>query len=217
MPELPEVEAVCRKLRKTAVGARIVDAHIERRRITAPRSPEEVEELVTGRSIESVTRRGKNILVSLSGGLVMHVHLRMTGDLYVIPDWRLRATATNAWFAFEDGRGLVFRDTRGLGSLRVLDDAQLRTLLAQIGPEPLSAAFSNEALLRSAAGSRQPIKLFLMDQRRVAGPGKHLCGRGAVSSRYRSARSGRLAEGAAPRSAACGHCRRFARCGKISL
>jgi formamidopyrimidine-DNA glycosylase len=89
----------------------------------------------------------------------------------VIPDWRLRATGTSAWFAFDDGRGLIFRDTRGLGSLRVLDEAQLRKLLAQIGPEPLSAAFTNEAFLGSASGSRQPIKLFLMDQRRVAGLG----------------------------------------------
>src|SRR5262249_31429679 len=122
-------------------------------------------------SIERVTRRGKNILISLSGGLTMHVHLRMTGDLHVIPDWRLRAVGISAWFALDDGRGLVFRDTRGLGSLRVLDEAQLRKLLAQVGPEPLSAAFTDAAFLRSAAGSRQPIKLFLMDQRRVAGLG----------------------------------------------
>ena len=49
-----------------------------------------VDMTLTGRSIERINRRGKNILIGLSGGLAMRVHLRMTGNLYVVPDWRLR-------------------------------------------------------------------------------------------------------------------------------
>jgi formamidopyrimidine-DNA glycosylase len=75
MPELPEVEAVCRKLRKQAIGAALVLAHIERRRITTPQDPVEVETLATGHTIERIDRRGKNILIRLSGGLAMRVHL----------------------------------------------------------------------------------------------------------------------------------------------
>jgi formamidopyrimidine-DNA glycosylase len=171
MPELPEVEAVCRKRRKQAVGATLASAHIERRRITAPQDPVEVEALAAGRSIERIGRRGKHILIGLSGGLTMLVHLRMTGNLYVIPDWRLRAAGTSAWFAFEDGRGLLFEDTRGLGSLTIPDAAALEHALARLGPEPLSPQFIAAAFLESAAASRQPAKLFLMDQRRVAGLG----------------------------------------------
>ena len=171
MPELPEVEAVCRRLRKQAVGATIVSTHIERRRITAPQDPVEVETLATGRSIERIDRRGKNILIGLSGGLAMRVHLRMTGNLYVVPDWRLRVAGISAWFELEDGRGLIFEDTRGLGALTIHDAASLRKLLDGLGPEPLSCQFTAEALIRSAAGLRQPAKLFLMDQRRIAGLG----------------------------------------------
>ncbi len=171
MPELPEVEAVCRKLRKQAIGATLVSAHIERLRITAPQDPAEVEALASGRSIERVGRRGKHILIGLSGGLTMLVHLRMTGNLYVIPDWRLRAAGASAWFAFEDGRGLLFEDTRGLGSLTIHDAASLRQTLGGLGPEPLSRRFTAGAFLESAAASRQPAKIFLMDQRRVAGLG----------------------------------------------
>ncbi len=156
MPELPEVEAVCRKLRKHAIGATLVSAHIERRRITAPQDPAEVEALATGHTIERIDRRGKNILIGLSGGLAMRVHLRMTGNLYVVPDWRLRVSGVSAWFELDDGRGLLFEDTRGLGSLTIHDAAALRKLLDDLGPEPLS---------------RQPAKQFLMDQRRVAGLG----------------------------------------------
>ncbi len=167
MPELPEVEAVCRKLRKQAAGATIVAAHIERRRITAPQDPSDVEAQLSGRSIERVDRRGKNILIVLSGGITVRVHLRMTGNLYVIPDFRLRAAHLSAWFELADGRGLLFEDTRGLGTLVICDVSAL----AGLGPEPLSRQFTAEAMVRSAAESRQPAKLFLMDQRRIAGLG----------------------------------------------
>jgi formamidopyrimidine-DNA glycosylase len=167
MPELPEVEAVCRKLRKQATGATLVTVRVERPRITAPQDPAEVEARLKGRSIERIERRGKNILIGLSGGLTMRVHLRMTGNLYVIPDWRLRVASSNAWFALQDGRGLVFEDTRGLGTLTIQEGTELEGL----GPEPLSRQFTAEALVRSAAGLRQPAKLFLLDQRRIAGLG----------------------------------------------
>ena len=167
MPELPEVEAVCRKLRRQAIGATLADAHIERLRITEPQNPREVEARLRGRAIERIDRRGKNILIILSGGLTMRVHLRMTGNLYVIPDWRLREARSNAWFALDDGRGLLFEDTRGLGTLTIHEGTGLEGL----GPEPLSRQFTAEAFVHSAAGLRQPAKLFLLDQRRIAGLG----------------------------------------------
>ena len=167
MPELPEVEAVCRRLRKHATGATLAAAHIERRRITSPQDPAEVEAQISGRSIERIHRRGKNILIALSGGVTLRIHLRMTGNLYVIPDHRLRAARSNAWFELADGRGLLFEDTRGLGTLVIADESAL----AGLGPEPLSRQFTAAALIRSALESRQPAKLFLLDQRRIAGLG----------------------------------------------
>lgn len=171
MPELPEVEAVCRKLRRDAKGATIAAAHIERRRITGRQNPAVVETMVTGHSIERILRRGKNILIELSAGTTMRIHLRMTGNLSVIPDYRFRPAAISAWFAFSDGRALLFEDTRGLGSLTVHDAAEIQTLVATLGAEPLSRKFTAQALIDSAEGLTQPTKLFLMDQRRVAGLG----------------------------------------------
>src|SRR5882724_8192107 len=165
MPELPEVEAVCRKLRRQAIGATLADAHIERLRITERQNPREVEARLRGRVIERIDRRGKNILIILSGGLTMRVHLRMTGNLYVISDWRLREARSNAWYALDDGRGLLFEDTRGLGTLTIHEGTGLEGL----GPEPLSRQFTAEAFVRSADGLRQTAKLFLLDQRRIVG------------------------------------------------
>ncbi len=165
MPELPEVEAVCRKLRRAAEGCVIASGHIVRKRISAPQDPAEVETRAAGRTIERVERRGKNIFLHLTGGLAMHVHLRMTGNLEVIPDARFRPYAASAWFEFDDGRALLFEDPRGLGTLRLIDE------LPELGIEPLSRGFSDAALTRMTAESRAPIKLFLMDQTKIAGIG----------------------------------------------
>ena len=169
MPELPEVEAVCRNLRKHAIGATISSIHINRPRITGGQNIPGVPG--DSPSIERIARRGKNILIHLSTGRTLRIHLRMTGNLYVIPDFRFRPASTSAWFEFTDGRALVFQDTRGLGALTLHTAAEIEQLLTTLGPEPLSRRFTAEALIQSAKRLRQPAKLFLMDQRRVAGLG----------------------------------------------
>src|SRR5690348_13996667 len=114
MPELPEVEAICSKLREQITGERITAAAVLRSGITHPQSPAEVESLVRGQCIEVVERRAKNILIRLSGGWWIRIHLRMTGNLYVLPDIRLRPAATRVCIELSRHRGLVFEDTRAL-------------------------------------------------------------------------------------------------------
>jgi formamidopyrimidine-DNA glycosylase len=130
-----------------------------------------VEAALTGRRIVAVERRAKNILLRLDNTSAVHVHLRMTGNLYVVPDWRLRPHPVSAWMRFGDGRALVFEDPRGLGTLRVLDAAGCRAIEDSSGVEPLSRAFTVERFTVLAKASKLPAKLFLMDQRRVAGLG----------------------------------------------
>lgn len=136
-----------------------------------PQSPDEVEDLLRGRLIEAVDRRAKYILVRLSGGLVMRVHLRMTGNLYVVPDVRFRPQATRAYFEFRGHRGMVFEDFRALGRIHVRGAAETEELLKGLGPEPLAPEFQVEVFQAAAKSSSQAAKLFLMDQTRVAGLG----------------------------------------------
>lgn len=171
MPELPEVEAVCRKLRADGAGRRIVQARIERAGITRPQSASWIEEAMTGRRMETVERRGKNILLHLDGDLVAHIHLRMTGNLYVVPDVRFRPVAARAWWELEGGKGLIFEDPRALGRVHVHRAEALDALFAGVGVEPLADAFTVEHLRARAKGCRKPAKLFLMDQKHVAGLG----------------------------------------------
>ena len=171
MPELPEVEAVCRKLRRQAKGAVIVAAGIIRPSIAAPQKAPHIEAAMAGRVLEDVRRRGKNILLLLSGGQALHIHLRMTGNLYVIADARLRPAGARAWFELEGGRAIIFEDERALGRLRLLGPAQIAALDREVGPEPLDRSFTAAAFTAAARKSRQPAKIFLMDQGRVAGLG----------------------------------------------
>ena len=165
MPEMPEVEAVCSKLRG-AVGRRIVA-------VKAPRcATPAVRRSAPGRTIDRVDRRGKHILVRLSGDKTLHVHLRMTGNFYPVPDHRLHPANARVVFALDNGSGLVFEDTRALGRMELAGSPRLDAALErQLGAEPLSAAFSVDHLIAEATASRQTGKIFLMDQRRVAGLG----------------------------------------------
>lgn len=171
MPELPEVEAVTRRVQRLAAGARIVSVGLYRTGVTAPQSPGKVKRGARGRRIEETVRRGKNVLVHLEGGLVLRVHLRMTGNLTVIPDRSLRPVTARAWFDFDDGRALILDDPRALGRVTVHRRSELPAMLGDLGPEPFSPEFTPDALARAARRSRKPIKLLLMDQQAVVGLG----------------------------------------------
>jgi len=165
MPELPEVEAVCRRLGAGVAGARIAGAAVRRC------APPDIGESVSGRRIHAVVRRGKHILLRLSGGITLLVHLRLSGNLYRIPDRRLPPAAARVRLDLEDGAALVLDDPRALARMEALADEEADARMDLLGPEPLSPAFTPEWLVKSARASRQPAKLYLMDQTRVAGLG----------------------------------------------
>jgi formamidopyrimidine-DNA glycosylase len=163
MPELPEVEAVCQRLRREAEGCVITRARLLRPSIAKG----EVELASRKARLERVERRGKNIFLHLSGSAVLHIHLRMTGNLYVIADHRFLVNSIRAVWELEDGRGIVFEDPRALGRIALIGPEELPVL----GWEPLDPAFTADALAGLAKGSKRPAKLFLLDQTKVAGLG----------------------------------------------
>ncbi len=165
MPELPEVEAVCRKLRADAVGSTIVNARMLRRR------NRRLEDRLRSREITAVKRRGKNLLLHLSGELVLRVHLRMSGNLYVLAAGQARPATTRAYFELNDARTLVFDNPRALGIIELLTPAEWEAAAASLGMEPLSEEFTVEWLAAAAARSRQPAKCFLLNQSHLAGLG----------------------------------------------
>jgi formamidopyrimidine-DNA glycosylase len=102
MPELPEVEYTARQLRDSVVGATISSALVFWERTVAhPDLPDFLQQ-VAGRRIEAVRRRGKFLILDLSGNLFLSIHRRMTGNLFLLPpgweiDTSLRETDALAW------------------------------------------------------------------------------------------------------------------------
>jgi formamidopyrimidine-DNA glycosylase len=187
MPELPEVETVCRQLEPEVEGRQIERLEVYDKRWCRPVPPEELEAAVGGRTIEGLGRRGKYLLLELDGEQTLVMHLRMTGNLILVEEGEAldpsegrrlyegeRSTSERhlrARFVLDDGRELWFTDPRRFGEAFLIDDASLEERFARLGIEPLSAEFTAEALGEVASRRTAPLKSFLLDQAGIAGVG----------------------------------------------
>jgi formamidopyrimidine-DNA glycosylase len=170
VPELPEVETICRQLEPELEGKRIESLEVLDPRWCRPMPPAELEDAVAGRTIERLGRRGKYLLLGLDGGRTLVMHLRMTGNL-VLPHRSTSERHLRARFVLSDGREIWFTDPRRFGEAFLIADAGLEARFERLGVEPLSAEFTPEALGEIAAGRTAPLKSFLLDQKGIAGVG----------------------------------------------
>ncbi len=172
MPELPEVENIRRSLEQRLAGRRITGVRIPSERgkaVPVIKGMDETSfrELAVGARIEGVSRRGKYLILHLDNGLLLVIHLRMTGALLFpeAPEDRfLRAV-----FTFDDGVEMRFTDMRKFGGFWLVED--ISQVTTELGPEPLSEGFTVASLADALAGRKSPVKSVILDQRRVAGIG----------------------------------------------
>lgn len=169
MPELPEVETTCRGIAPHVEGRTVTAVAVREARMRRPVPPELAAEL-PGQTIASVTRRGKYLLLSAPAGTVL-IHLGMSGSLRVVPpDAQLRKH-DHVDIVF-GAHALRYHDPRRFG---VIDwwvaPIDTHPLIAPLGIEPLSSAFSGPWLYRATRGRRSAIKLFLMDAHTLVGVG----------------------------------------------
>ena len=174
MPELPEVETVRRQLAPHLTGRHITRATVSDPRWCSPAPPEQVEDAVTGRRIESVDRRGKYLTFALEDEVYLVMHLRMTGNLLFVPGGEeAEARFLRVRFELDDASQVLFTDQRRFGTGVVLagHDTLLEYFDARLGVEPLGPDFTADALRALARGRRAPVKAFLLTQERIAGVG----------------------------------------------
>ena len=158
MPELPEVETVVQSLAPRLKGRRIVSAEFHSRFVT-PGDRRMLAARLAGRTIESVHRRGKFILISLDAG-VLSVHLGMTGKLLMDGT---PAQHSYGLFVLEEGV-LLYDDPRQFG--RIEWGAKRA---GRLGPEPLEIGLEEfQARLR---GRQARVKALLLNQTFLAGLG----------------------------------------------
>jgi formamidopyrimidine-DNA glycosylase len=184
MPELPEVETMCRGI-APVVGQRVLKVErplCRRRPISIQPRIDRFQRRAEGKTIAGVERAGKRVVIWLSdkprhakqnrGEEAIIIEPRMTG-LVLLADpptrdhlrFRLRLSGQH--------RELLFWDRRGLGSVRLLPAAKFAALLGDesktLGPDALK--ISTQQLRERLHASKRPIKVALLDQRAIAGIG----------------------------------------------
>jgi len=199
MPELPEVETVKKGLQKAIVGKKIVEVKILREK-SFKGSPREI----IGRTVKSVGRRAKLLIIDLDDGVFLIIHLKMTGQLIYklkIKNEKLKTKMgpydvdglpnkyTRVIIDFSDGSKLFFNDLRVFGWMKIIknlklkiknDNAKLKINKTQkldeiigerFGPEALGKDFTVKYLKEILGNWGRPVKVLLMDQKKIAGIG----------------------------------------------
>lgn len=169
MPELPEVETIVRGLSSALIGRTITAVRVDWPRSVATHSIDDLRAELVGQRIEGLRRRAKYLIVDLSGGSALLIHLRMTGQLSVVPADRPPGPYDRVTFDLDNGQQLCFSDRRKLGRLYLVPDADW--VVGQLGPEPLSEAFTPAVLRQRLAGRSRQLKPLLLDQTFIAGVG----------------------------------------------
>jgi formamidopyrimidine-DNA glycosylase len=168
MPELPEVEVTRRGLAPHMAGRMITGVKVRDSRLRWP-VPREVRGLA-GRTVGSITRRGKYLLVDCGDGHLI-LHLGMSGSLRLVPPGTPAGKHDHVDLVLGD-RILRLRDPRRFGAvLWTSAPLERHPLLAHLGVEPLSRAFNPARLHALTRAHRTAVKQFLMDARRVVGVG----------------------------------------------
>ena len=172
MPELPEVETIVRSLRNLVdplnedlesltsrpgiIGRVIASVSILWAKSLAQPTLEEFEKLLPGQKVQSVSRRGKYIVIQFERQ-VMLIHLRMSGDI------RVEKSATSVVqkhdrmvMRFADGWQLVFNDPRKFGRIWLVDE--IEEITSALGVEPLSEEWTGDVLFQKLHSTSRRIK-----------------------------------------------------------
>ena len=178
MPELPEVETVCRGMREAITGRTIKAVRLNRAGLRTP-FPAGLAKMLTGRNIRACRRRAKYILVELAGDQILVLHLGMSGQIFLIHKGSTYEARKHDHFEldFDDGSRLAFNDARRFGQVLLVaeEDLDAHPAFKGLGPEPLEPAFTGKALAALLFGKKADIKTALMDQKTVAGLGNIYC------------------------------------------
>jgi len=170
MPELPEVETIVRELRSSGLaGQKIAKCIIKRPSLIRGRPLFGFIRQLTGRRIVSVERRGKFLVFTLSGGLFLFVHLRMSGQFDLVAARQPKDKHQHIFLLLDDGLELRYRDVRMFGRWQLTENPS--EIICRLGPEPLAAAFKAKDLALILKGRRRQLKSLLLDQGAIAGIG----------------------------------------------
>lgn len=169
MPELPEVETIKKDLEKLIVGSKILDIKTNSSKQIQP-SLKKVKKAIVGAKIKEVKRRAKLLQIWLDDKRILIIHLKMTGRILI----REKGSPPDKWqritIFLDNNKELRFADSRKFGWIKLVNQEELKKILANYGPEPLDD-LSLKNFQKILKQTRRPIKIVLMDQKKIAGIG----------------------------------------------
>jgi len=165
MPELPEVETIKRELERAVLRKRIIEVKINNPKVIKEPKREIFLKSLKNSTIKNVLRKGKLLILELSSGKSLVIHLKMTGQL-IYPGNTKQARVS---FRLSDNKWLDFNDRRLLGELKLVDDWASLSFIKELGPEP--SDLTVDKFKEMLANKKTKIKPLLMDQTFIAGVG----------------------------------------------
>ena len=180
MPELPEVETIMRGISPFLEGATIKKIKLNRADLRWP-FPENFASRLKEAKVRNLKRRSKYILIDLSTGETLLIHLGMSGKI-LISDSKIGnyfyessklVNHDHVIFELNDGTIITYNDPRRFGAMDLAktDDLNNHKFLQKLGPEPLGNNFNSDYLKIKLSKKESPIKNVLLDQSIVAGLG----------------------------------------------
>src|SRR6516225_1280245 len=147
MPELPEVETICRGLELHLAGRRILKVKVRERRLRCL-VDRRLAEYLEGKTILGVERRAKYILIPVSGDMVWMYHLGMSGKLIHVDPQTPRQKHDHILVSLDSGRELRYHDPRRFGLSLLVAANRLHDLpqLKRLGPDPFDVCFTGSYL-----------------------------------------------------------------------
>jgi formamidopyrimidine-DNA glycosylase len=187
MPELPEVETIRAGLAKLLPGKTVKDVWYDWDK-SFPNAPADVARFLVGAKVQKVRRRAKVLIIELSDGWALIIHLKMTGQLVFVDDRQrfgaghpgkelvgeLPVKSTRVIIDFTDGSKLFFNDQRKFGWMRLMPTLEIPEIdfFKKVGPEPLDADFTVDLFIdRLLRRKNTTLKAALLDQTVIAGVG----------------------------------------------
>lgn len=173
MPELPEVETVKEALNQTVKGQTIKDIELRYEPMVKNMSADEFKEKLINQTIQAVSRRGKYLVFHFDDYQLLS-HLRMEGKyFYVDSDFELNPHV-HVIFTLENGKRLLYQDTRKFGTYHLYDkaiDLETTAPFQVLGLEPFATEFTPSYVKEKIQNKKKPIKSLLLDQTVVCGLG----------------------------------------------
>jgi formamidopyrimidine-DNA glycosylase len=170
LPELPEVETTRRGIEPHVEKQRVKEIILRRKDLRWPITPDLSKDM-PGQTIESVSRRGKYLLLQTKTGTLI-IHLGMSGSLRIATQSHIVGKHDHVDIVLDNKKILRFNDPRRFGCmLWQKSNGCLHPLLASLGPEPLSENFNSNYLYKKSRTRNAAIKTFIMDSKIVVGVG----------------------------------------------